>query len=293
MLKQFLWQTLPFYAGENDGGAAADPPADNGGAATDPAAGDGGAAAAADPAAGDGGAAAPAGAGPDWRDKEIRRKHAQLQEERRQRAELEGSLAAANAMLQRLSGDQPAGDGGAAAPDPAAAPAARPAPRQAPPVTDPDAVRAEAAKIVAQQNFERSSNDTDAAGRERYGAEWQKATDTLATLGGFDIDTMNNILAADDPAQVLHKLGTNPEEYQRIMDLPAAKRFAEIVKMGIPTKKSSPKPSDAPAPTEGVRGANRGDPTALNDELDDDTWYARRAAQKKARFEARQAGRAG
>lgn len=290
MLRRFTFQTLPHFKPEGDGAdpAAADP------AVVDPAAPAADDPAAIDPAASAAGAADPAAAvaatpASDWRDKEIRRKHGQLQEERRRNKELEASLATANEMLRRVSGE--------AEPDPAATPARAPTARAAPasvanPADEDARVTQRAAQIVAQQNFEKASNDTDAAGRERYGADWQKATDTLATLGGFDIDTMNNILATDDPAQVLHALGSKPEEYQRLMDLPPARRFAEIVKLGLPAPKSVRKPSNAPAPVDPVRGANRGDPTALSDELDDDTWYARRAAQKKARFEQRRSGHA-
>ena len=226
----------------------------------------------------------PAAAGsPDWRDREIKRKHAQLQEEKRQRVELQASLDAASEMLKRLQ--EPDG----ATPAAGAAPAAR-RESAATPASNEDAIKAAATRMVAQQNFDSAANTADTTGKERYKTEWDKVTSTLTTLGGFDVDTMQGILATDDPAKVLYELGTKPEQYQRIMDLPPARRLADMVKLGLPEPKVAKRPSDAAEPIEPVGGRNRGDPTALSDELDDDAWYARRKKQKDARFKARQAG---
>lgn len=295
MLKRWLWQTLPYYGTPGDDGAG--DPADNaaGVVAGDGAAGgDAGAAAGegaegGEPAAGEAAAGSPAQQA-DWRDKELRRKHAQVQEGKRREQELQASLDASNALLRRVSGDAAPNGGASAVPaagerEAPLAAAERPGERKA-------EVQQEAARIVAQQNFDRAAEDADTTGKQRYGDTWKQSMDTLETLGGFDPETLNNILSADDPAQVLHTLGSKPEEYQRIIDLPPHKRFAEIVKLGIPKRAAAKKPSGAPDPTEPVRQNNRGDPTALSDELDDETWYARRATQKKARFEARQGGRA-
>jgi hypothetical protein len=285
----------PLYAAPGEGGGGAPPEADDVGTATPDAEGsqppvegapaeEGGeppAQGVAASAEGDEPPAAPPAE--TWQDKELRRKHAQLQQERREKADLKASLEAAQEMLNRLNG----GDG---LPPPEsgerpAASAARPA------QSSEDEIQAAARQLVAQQNFDNAANDADKTGRERYKDKWDKATGTLATLGGFDPETMQGILATDDPAKVLFTLGDKPEEYQRIMDLPPAKRLAEMVKIGMPEPRTPPKrPSGAAPPTEPVGGRNRGDPNALSDELDDETWYARRQAQKKARFEARRAG---
>ena len=153
-------------------------------------------------------------------------------------------------------------------------------------------MQAEAQRLVAQQNFDDSANKADAAGRTRYKAEWDKATDTLKTLGGFDGPTMTAILATDDPAQVLYLLGSKPEEYQRIMELPEARRQNELVKLGIPVPVRKNPPSSAAAPVDGIQTRPRADGDTLDDKLDDDTWYARRGRQKAAKFAARQQNRA-
>ncbi len=215
----------------------------------------------------------------DWRDKEIRRKHAQNQELKRQMVERESELEALRAVAERTQGgDRPAGE--------EASPAARAAP-----TIPQDAVKAAAQQLRAQERFDDDANAADKSGRERYKDGWSKATETLKTLGGFDPESMQQILATDDPAQVLYELGSKPENYQRVMDLPPYKRFAELVKLATPTPKPAPKrPSGAEPPVEPIGGRNRGDPTELRDDLTDEEWYARRSRQRTARQQAK-AGR--
>ena len=218
------------------------------------------------------GEAPPPAAHEDWRDKEIRRKHAQNQELKRQMVERESELEALRAVASRTA---PPADG--------AAPPAVPAPAAAP-VIPQDAVKAEASKMRAQERFDDDANAADKSGRDRYKDDWTKATETLKTLGGFDVDVMQQILATDDAAQVLYELGSKPENYQRVMDLPPYKRFAELVKLATPAPKPAPKrPSGAEAPVEPIGGRNRGDPTELRDDLTDEEWYARRSRQREAR----------
>ena len=144
-----------------------------------------------------------------------------------------------------------------------------------------------------QEKFNEDSTKADKDGSKRFGANWTKATDNLRTLGGFDVETMQQVLATDDPAKLLYELGTNPDKYHEIMDLPPYKRFAEMVKLAAAPapKPAARKPSDAPPPVDSLRGQNRGDPNDLRDDLTDDEWYARRQRQKAARFAARQAAR--
>ncbi len=195
-------------------------------------------------------------------------------------------LASENEALRAIAARQPKGD--AAAGDQAGGQQTE----QRPQSLSRDDVQQEAARLVAQQNFDKSANDADAAGRTRYKAEWDKATERLKELGGFDGPTMTAILATDDPAQVLYLLGSKPEEYQRIMELPEARRQNELVKLGIPAPVKKNPPSNAALPVDGISTRARPDADALDDKLDDDTWYARRKRQKDARFAARQQNRA-
>jgi len=230
-----------------------------------------------DPPAGD-----PPASKTDWRDKELDRKHAQIQQAKREKAELEHRLADAEALLSRAGkkpGEADAGDD-----------ATERQPAQNGGLSQDDVERA-AARQIAARDFNNAANEADQKGRKTYAKDWDKVTATLKTLGGFEPEDMQGILATDDPAKVLHTLGSKPEEYHRIMDLPPAKRLAEMVKMALPAPKPKNKPSQAAAPVAPVGGRTRTGGTELRDDLSDDDWYARRRAQKEANWKAK-SGRA-
>lgn len=306
-LKAYLFYSTALFDPRREGAAAAtggeDPPAGGaeggaeGAGGTDDATGDppeAGTAAAAgdgtgDPPAGDGDPP-PEPARTDWRDKELRRKHAQLKQREREAADLRAENESLRAMAEGRSTRQPA----AGADDPPA-PAARTTDRQPAAAPSDDEVNARAQTIVARQRYDDDCNAADAAGKKTFGAEpWKKALETLETLGGIpDIDDMVHILATDDPAKVLYDLGSNPELYQQVMELPPAKRRTELIKIAIKPAPKGRKVSDAPAPIDPVSGrptgtaANAGD--IYNDKLDDDNWYKIRQRQKAEKF-AREQG---
>lgn len=266
-------------AGEGDGDAGGDDGA--GGAVSGDAGGDDG------DASGDAAPAAGAAAAiPDWRDREIGRKHRQLQDERREKERLSRELEDARALLARQPGGNTddIGDGAATTIRQPAAP------------LTPDAVQREARRIVAQQTYNQQCNAVYEAGGKEYKDKWDGALERLQMLGGFGADqegveTMTSVLAADNPAQVMYTLGSNPDEYHRVMALPPAKRMAEIVKLGM-TKpvKPTPKPAAGDPPIEPLtRRAAASDPDPQDND-DDATWYAKRKRQKDARWAAKQQG---
>lgn len=232
-----------------------------------------------------GAAAAAAQQAQDWKDRELARKHRQIQEAKRKEAELEAELETMRAVVGSRTnadgGQQNGGgqqnntnqNGGAAT------------------FTKED-VAVEAQKIVSQQQFNEAANTADKKGREVFKDSWDKACDNLKTLGGFKPEELTQILATDNPHQVLHALGSNPDEYHRIMELPAAKRQTELVKLGLTPAKEVKRPSGAPAPQGGTnqrRGTNVDENTKIySDKIDDDEWYAIRARQKEQRFAQRQ-----
>lgn len=207
-----------------------------------------------------------------WRDREISRKHAQLKERERQMEDLRRENESLRAIAERRPAADPPADG-------ETPPAARPA------TPDTAAVRAEAERIVAQDNYTRDCNAADAAARKEFGADkWSEAVNRLTQLGGVKVEDMVQVLATDNPARVLYELGTNPEAYQKIMDMSPARRmneFAKIATAVAPKKKVS----EAPAPVDPVRGGGGGRTgDGLDDELEDDQWYKNRAAQKREKF---------
>jgi hypothetical protein len=212
----------------------------------------------------------------DWRDKEIKRKHAKLKEHER---ELE-RIRRENEDLRQLAQARAEGK------EPPAAPKQPNVPQ--------DEIQRQARALREQERYQEQLTSTNSAGETTYGDKWGKALDKLATFGTVDPADMTAILNTDNPAKVLFELGSNPAEYQRIMDLPPAKRLTEIVKISM---KEAPKPapniSKAPPPTESV--SNRATPEVdlRSEKTSDSDWYAVRQKQKKERFEQMRAiGRA-
>lgn len=212
----------------------------------------------------------------DWRDRELARKHRQNQDLRRQLEESQREQADLRAIAARAAAAPAADDG-----DPPATPV-KPAARPAAPVVTEDAVRVEAAKLVAKENYDRDCDAAYTSGKKDF-KDWDAALENIKLLGGIEFETMTGLLATDDPARVLHALGSNPDEYHRVMALPPAKRLNEMAKIAaVPAPKK--KPSEAPAPVEGLGGRGGGAPDDLDDKLTDDEWYKRREAQKKQKW---------
>lgn len=207
----------------------------------------------------------------DWRDKELKRKHAKLKEREREleqtRKERDDALVLAQA---RVDGKE--------------------TPTETRPAQSQDEIQKAARVLRDQERYQEQLASTNTSGETTYKDQWGKALDKLATFGTIDPADMNAILNTDNPAKVLFEFGSNPAEYQRIMDLPPAKRLTEIVKISM---KEVPKPkpniSNAPAPTESV--GNRANPTVdlTSDKVSDEDWYAIRKKQKEERFKEQRA----
>jgi len=197
----------------------------------------------------------------DWRDKEIRKKHRQIKERDDRIAHLERE----NGDLRTI-----AEKGGKLEVGPAA--------------TQEEIQRA-AQQIVQQQTYQSQLSDINEKGTKTYGASWEKSLERLATFGTMDPNDMTAIMATDDPAKVLHEMGTNPKEFQRIMELPPARRQTEYVKISLKAPETK-QVSKAPAPTNGIKQTVQ--PSAdLSDKDSDDDWYRKREAQRQAKFAKR------
>lgn len=212
----------------------------------------------------------------DWRDKELKRKHAQIKERDRKLAEIERENADLRAIAE---GRKPANEEGTAKPAPAAG-------------SEEERIKAEAARLVAEERRKDNLTKINENGEKQYGDSWNKALDRLATFGTVDEGDLTTIMNTDDPSKVLYELGSNPAEYQRLLDMSPERRRVEIIKISLRESKSTrPKPSSAPAPTDPVRARATPQP-GLRDDLSDDEWFALREKERKARFEQRQrAGR--
>lgn len=256
-------------AGPGDGGDAH-------GAATDD-----GASAAGDAVAAGDDAGKPVKPTKDWRDKEIAKKHAQLQAEKTEAAKLREE----NKRLRELA-DAAARrtDAGAGVGTGDAGDAGGTQPRRQEFRTQQEfdaAVERAASEKAAQTQLSRDVTAIEERGAKDYGDRWAPTLETLRTLGGFDPDTFGSIMATDDPVRVLYELGSNPENYQRIMELPAAKRQIELVKLSLTTSNKRTI-SGAPKPVDAIGARGSTDTAALSDDLPEDEWRRRRAAQKQA-----------
>lgn len=253
-------------------GTAGDAPAADGTPPAESAEGDG------EPAAGEGDPPAAAEPKPDWRDRELSRKHAKVQAKERENQELRQRLADAEALLDRGGTPPAAGE--------------TPPARAAAPASNEEAIKRGVQVELAKQNYDDQCNTTFAKGAAEYKDKWTPALDRIQTLGGFGdgaegVEVMTGILATDDPAKVLFELGNNPDTFHRVMALPPHRRMTEMVKLALPAPKTpAKKPSAAGAPVEPLsrRADARDDQFLYRDNVPDEQWYARRKADKARKW---------
>ena len=199
---------------------------------------------------------------PDWKEKELKAKHRQLQDAKRRESEMQAKIEALEALAAKFNQRT----------------------QSEPAVVPLDEVDKRAKEILAQQQYVENCNKAAQEGEQSYKEGWKTAVENLELLGGFDPATMNGVLATDSPAKVIYELGKNPDNYHRIMQLPLEKRIIEMGKLAM----SAPsKPvSNAPAPVNPVGGRTAPPTAVLRDDLDDDKWYAIRRAQRQKKWEA-------
>lgn len=197
----------------------------------------------------------------DWKDKELKKKHAQIMEARRQLEAKEKEIENLRALTANGQPVQPIQ-----------------------PVLSPD-VQTAARQLVDQEKYIDACNATASVGEGRYKTDWKEAISNLETLGGFDMTTMKGLLATDDPAKVLYEIGKNPDHYHRIMEMAPERRIIEMSKIAMRPEQPK-KISEAPAPVNPVGGRAAPAATTLTDNMDDDAWYAARSAQRRAKREA-------
>ena len=204
---------------------------------------------------------------PDWKDKELKAKHRQLQEAKRREAELQRRAEAAEALASKFNQK------------------VENLPEFQPSVVPADQVEKRAQELLSQQKYLDECNKTNSVGETKYKTDWKDVVSNLEMLGGFDQDTMNGILASDDPAKALYELGKNPDQYHRIMELPVPRRIIEIGKIAM--QAASPKKvSEAPAPVTIVGGRAASAPSnVLRDDMSDDEWFALSAKLSRKRWE--------
>jgi hypothetical protein len=203
----------------------------------------------------------------DWRDKELKAKYRRQKELERVLAEKEAEIAARDALLAKFNQGK----------------------TDEPKLVPADEIERRANELNEQKQYVENCNKTASEGEKTYGEHWKEAVSNLELLGGFDQKTMNGVLATDAPAKVLYELGKNPDRYYQLMQMPLERR---IIEMGKIAMAPNTKPvSNAPAPVNPVGGRAAPAKETINDNMDDDKWYAVRLAQKRAKWKAGQISR--
>lgn len=210
---------------------------------------------------------------PDWRDKELGRRKRRLDEENARADAAEARAKRAEDLAEALS-KQPLAE-------PADGETPPPAPRQPPQgrvytQAEMDAESDRKAEAKLQQTvFQRDFTSAVESANKAFGKDkMQDAINRISELGGLDVDHLNLVLGTDDPGKVLFELGSKPEEFQRIMDLPFNKRTNEFAKMGLKTETPARQPSKTPPPVEPIGGSGGSTDNRYDDKASDDAWFA-------------------
>lgn len=201
----------------------------------------------------------------DWKDKELKAKYRKQKELERILAEKEAEIAARDALLAKFN-------------------QGKDEPRQ----TASDEIEKKVQERLAAEKYAEQGLKVQEDGEKKFGPAFKEAIGTLEVLGGFDMPTMQGILATDDAAKVLHELGKNPDRYHAIMALPYERRIIEMGKIAM--SPASKPVSNAPAPVNPVGGRAAPARETINDTMDDETWYKLRQQQKLAKFKANNPG---
>jgi hypothetical protein len=178
----------------------------------------------------------------------------------------ERELAAARALIE--AGKRPEGETGTTPPAPAGGR-----------LYTQDELEAAAANLAAQRAFNERANQSYLAGKEKFG-DFETRMETLRETGFMSPQLLEAALESNAPADVLHYLGGNLGEAERISALSPIQMGVQLATLA--QKVAAPKTariSNAPAPLTPVTGG--ASPTVdfskLADSDDMKAWVAARA----------------
>jgi hypothetical protein len=153
-------------------------------------------------------------------------------------------------------------------------------------------VNRRAAAIAAQNEFNRSCNETAAAGRQQFPDFDTRVAELVKTIDQKDpsqVSAYNSFLAAaietGEGPKLIHALGGDLNEASRIMALSPVKMAIELTKLatGATPMTRAPKPV-TPVGSRGTshEAIDASDPER-SDKLDTATWMRRREAELAAK----------
>lgn len=146
--------------------------------------------------------------------------------------------------------------------------------------TQADFEAAVAARTEAQ-DFNRRADEMYSDGTAKF-PDWKDAVDTLVASGFMDKDLLDAAMAVDGGVEVLHHLGTNLDEAERIASLSPIKKAAEMSKLSSVIRTPiNVAVSAAPAPIRPVSGSANPqiDLQRISDSDDMSSYIAARAKQ--------------
>lgn len=111
-----------------------------------------------------------------------------------------------------------------------------------------------ALQIAAKKEFDKKCNVAHDNGIEEFD-DFEESIKTLSSMGVMTNDFLDIVTDLDNSHKILHYLGQNPEEADRIQSLSPAKRIAALIKLeGKSDTKESKQISKVPPPIKPVEG---------------------------------------
>lgn len=162
-------------------------------------------------------------------------------------------------------------------------------PLERPPVVSPvhnktysqDEFEAAVAAKVEADTFNQRADEMYNQGAAKYD-DWKDSVDTLVAAGFMNKDLLDAAMAVDDGTDVLHHLGNNLDEAERLFALSPTRRATEMLRLSM--KLSTPvnaQVSNAPTPIRPVSGSPN--PTVdlqkIADDSDMSSWVIARKKQ--------------
>lgn len=143
-----------------------------------------------------------------------------------------------------------------------------------------------ASEKAAKDALVKAGDDLYDEGVAKFGKdEHDKALGTFRLFGGLRQDLLKAVVKLPNGAEVMHHLGSNPEELERIYGMDSVDLAVEVATLsGKITKPAAKTVSDAKKPIDPHRPGGAPQPVDLNDKnLPMDQWVKERNADLQKR----------
>jgi hypothetical protein len=108
---------------------------------------------------------------------------------------------------------------------------------------------------LKQREFDSACNKVFDAGKTEYAADWDSSLKTFQMLGGATPEFLEAVTSMDNGHKVLHYLGQNPEEAEKLLSLPPLRMALKLASLEGKVSAVKPPPtSKAPDPINPIGG---------------------------------------